>query len=146
MSPSHFPPLPDSETALPPPPPDPQGTYFYGYKLFDGDYDKNNEAHQARMAEIRSAAGRLGLYARLARSSPTVMLFLAVYNPNVKIATPRAGNSRVPCQRRLEDLQRELGIDFGPSWHADNGNIFRKGYTMEDWVYSMQPVKGLWSL
>ncbi|KAJ7137733.1 hypothetical protein C8R44DRAFT_868112 [Mycena epipterygia] len=143
---TRFPPLEDSELALPPPPPERTGSYFYGYKLFDNDYDEKLDEHQERMGKIINAVGGLKLYAQLAWQTPTVIAFLAIYHPDVGLVTPRAGNSRIPCQTRLEMFQKEIGIDFGPSWQIDDGSIFQKGYTVKDWLRSIQPIPGLWTL
>ncbi|KAJ7681796.1 hypothetical protein B0H17DRAFT_1333617 [Mycena rosella] len=117
---------PDSEPELPPPPPDTKGTYFYGYKLFD-DCDERIKEHEERLADILFTTCCLGLYVRLTWTSPTVMVFFTVYDPKVKLITPRAGNYRIPGPRLREAFQEEIEINFGPTWHVDDSTIFRKG-------------------
>ncbi|KAJ7169108.1 hypothetical protein C8R43DRAFT_1103421 [Mycena crocata] len=127
----HFPPLPDEETAMPPPPPDPEGSFYYGYKIFDGNFDETIPDHDARLGRAMCAASRLGPYTEIFCELPTVVVYLALYNPKLGIVTHPAGRSRVPGPQHLNALEKEMGVDGGPVWLKDENFISWKNYTRE---------------
>ncbi|KAJ7695652.1 hypothetical protein B0H17DRAFT_1271033 [Mycena rosella] len=122
----------DTEIFVPPPPPAQDGLYIYGYKIFD-DFDAKNNLQVRRMGEIMCAETicELGLYTSLSTSYPTVILYLAIYSPDVGIITRRLG-TRVPGPVLLQKLQQEIGLECGPTWLPDNDTFFPSGYTAKN--------------
>ncbi|KAJ7459946.1 hypothetical protein FB451DRAFT_1272139 [Mycena latifolia] len=144
MPPYRFPPLPDDQTAVAPPPPDLNRTWIYGYKILD-DFDEKIDAHVERVGSVMCATTNLGHYVQIFSNYSKVMLSLAVYEPEFGIVTTRGG-TRIPCEGLLQKLQRDINVDGGPTWHLDDGTFFGQGYTAKDWIRRVRPTLGLWTM
>ncbi|KAF7292919.1 hypothetical protein MIND_01191500 [Mycena indigotica] len=96
--------------------------YFYGYIVFKGNYDVNNDEQCMRLFAVHQGLRNL---AHVVTDRDTAMVYLAVYRTtDSTVWSMEGGNNRIPNARLRKKLEESLGVTEGPHWFPDDGSYF----------------------